>query len=183
MNNIVRFSIGCMGLIMLTFVVVMYFGFSGTSKVTTPEGQTQQQVQSWMDKNLDKEHEIVRMSKECIFEGEERRYRVVELRAKEKASSAPAAVERYVIQSKPNGVVVYHWRLDEFISEKMNAAKTESTPERVAWYEKRWRTLLKEMDVDDQTISQASKPATPAAAATGAITTTPTPSAPNAPAR
>ncbi|QIF04591.1 hypothetical protein [Roseimicrobium sp. ORNL1] len=164
MNNIARFGIGFMSLIMLTFGLVMYFGLSGNSKTTIPEGQTQEQVQTWMNKNLAKEHEVVRLGKECIFEGEERRYRVVDLRAKDKASTDPAAVEPYVVQSKPNGVVVYHWTLNEFISEKMNAAKTESTPERTAWYEKRWLTLLKEMGVDEQVISAASKPAAPAAA-------------------
>lgn len=177
MNNIVRFSIGCMGLIMLTFGLVMYFGLTKTSKTTIPEGQTREQVRNWMEKNLLKEYEVLRLGKECIFEGEERRYRVVDLRAKDKASTSPAAVEQYVVQSKPNGVVVYHWKLDEFISEKMNAAKTESTPERVAWLEKRWQTLLKEMGVDEGTISAASKPATPAAAP-GAGTTTTSPSAP-----
>lgn len=179
MNNIVRFSIGCMGLVMLTFVVVMYFGLSKTSKVTTPEGQTQEQVRNWMEKHLLKELEIVQLGKECIFEGEERRYRVVDLRAKARASTDPAAVERYVLQSKPNGVVVYHWKMDEFISEKMNAAKTESTPERVAWLEKRWLTLLKEMGVDERTISEASKPAAPAGGS--GATTPPSPSDSNAP--
>jgi hypothetical protein len=181
MNNIVRFGIGFMSLIMLTFGLVMYFGLSNTSKTTIPEGQTQEQVQTWMDKNLATDQEVVRLGKECIFEGEERRYRVVDLGAKDKASTDPAAVERYVVQSKPNGVVVYHWKLDEFISEKMNAAKTESTPERAAWYEKRWQTLLKEMGVDERTISEASKPTTPAASNAGATATTTVPSASNAP--
>lgn len=187
MNNIVRFGVGCMGLIMLTFGLVMYFGLTKTAKVATQEGQTQEQVKHWMEKNLGQEHEIVRLGKECIFEGEERRYRVVELRPKGKADTAPAAVEHYVVQSKPNGVVVYHWKLHEFISEKMNAAKTESTPERVAWLEKRWQTMLKEMGVDERTMPEAGKPAAPAATGNaGATATTPAPgdsNTPNAPAK
>ena len=161
MNNIVRFSIGCMGVIMLAFIAVMYIGLRKTSSESQPEGQTEEQVRHWMEKTFtDKERELVKLGKECTFEGEDRRYRLAELRVK----GAPdnAAVERYVLQSKPNGMVTFHWPLGEFIAEKKAAAKTESTPERAAWLERRWAALAKEMGLSEWGAASGPQPQVPA---------------------
>jgi hypothetical protein len=157
MNNIVRFSVGCMGLIMIGFIVVMYFGMSHTPKPESPDEQAKTRVRQWMGRIFrnDKERELVTLGKEYSFEGEEKRYRLADIRLKDAPDAS--AGERYVLQTKPDGTVTYHWTLNEFIKEKNNAGKQESTPERAAWQEKRWRAMLKEMGLDSGPVAPEPK--------------------------
>lgn len=157
MNNIVRFSVGCMGLIMVGFIVVMYFGMTHTPKPESPEEQAKTRVRQWMGRVFkgDRQRELEALGKEYSFEGEEKRYRVVDIRRKDAPDAS--AVERYILQTKPDGTVTYHWTLAEFIKEKNNAGKQESTPERAAWQKKRWQAMLKEMGLDGNPVSPEPK--------------------------
>jgi hypothetical protein len=163
MNNIVRFSVGCMGLIMIGFVVVMYFGLTDTPEPESPEEQAKTHVRKWMNRIFknDKERVLVTLGREYTFEGEEKRYRLADLRLKDAPDQA--TLERYVLQTKADGTVTYHWTVTEFIKDKKDAAKGESTPERAAWQKQRWQTMLKEMGLDNHnaapdTKSSAAKP-------------------------
>ncbi|RBP45442.1 hypothetical protein DES53_103442 [Roseimicrobium gellanilyticum] len=150
MNNIVRFSVGCMGLIMVGFVVVMYFGMRDTAKTDSPEEQAKARVRQWMDRlfNNAAERELVTLGREYTFEGEDKSYRLADLRRKD--ATDPTAVERYVLLTRPDGTVTYHWTVAEFTKEKKEAGKAEATPERAAWQEKRWLMMLKEMGLEDK---------------------------------
>lgn len=149
MNNIVRFSVGCMGLIMVGFVVVMYFGLTDTPEPESPEELAKTRVRQWMGRIFknDQERELVTLGREYAFEGEDKRYRLAEVRVK--GAPEQAAPERYMLQTKADGTVTYHWTVPEFIKAKKDAGKAEATPERAAWQEKRWQSMLKEMGLDN----------------------------------
>lgn len=159
MNNIVRFSVGCMGLIMVGFVVLMYFGWTDTPKPESPEEQAQARVRKWMNRVFKGQEErvLVTLGREYTFEGEDKRYRMADFRVK--GAPEPAKVERYVLQTNAEGTVTYHWTVPEFIKAKKDAAKAESTPERVAWQEQRWQAMLKEMGLDNVVAPVPAKPA------------------------
>lgn len=145
MNKVVGFTVGCMGLLVLALVGVAYFGMSGSWTTDNLEGQTVFQVEQWAAKKLnDKDRKLLKLGPECVFDGEKNRYRIAEFQTT--GSSSTAAPERYVLLSKENGVVIYHWPLAAFIEERKKEATAESTPERKAWREQRLETLLKKME-------------------------------------
>jgi hypothetical protein len=162
MNNSVRFSIGCLGVLIVAFVVVMYFAFGRTSTVGPNEDSAKVRIEQWMRQTFPEGgRELAKLGRVCSFEGEKARYRIVEVREISAPASTPA--ERFLLLVKPDETVASHWTLPAFIETKKKEAQAESTPERKAWREKRLEALLKELGAS-------------AEKATGTINVSPAPS-------
>ncbi len=145
MDNIVKFSLAIMTLLVLALGAVMYTGAKFSAKSTGSDLELEQ-VQKWLRRAPEPEaQEVVRLGKKCSFAGEAGVYRTLHTRLKGAGEKAP--VNEHILYTTEQGEVVRQWRVQDFIESKTQDAAGESTPERRVWKRDLWNALLKQLGV------------------------------------